>query len=442
MSMHTLQGLGWQWRENGVLICVQLSGCQKMCVFVPLNRVWHEFSKEFAAAGVPLPIQVGAPITVSGLFSSIAHVVKSAASAVTHNPVTKAATAITNTAKNYAQHAVNAISHIPVIGPIANATASLMTTPLRIAEQLARGGRIDRVALAGLKSTLANARTLAPYAQAVVSMVPGVGQGMSGAIGAATALASGQSITAAMEAAVKGALPGGPLAQAAFSVASDTLHGKPLTQIALNAVPLPPAQKVALTNAVHMAKDLAAGKNVSHAILDAAMAQLPPTVRQAVQIGAALGHAKSIQSAAGQLARIAAPAGAAAVQNAARLAALHQAGMYGAQMIQRGQSSPAAVAAVRNGLAARDAYSAIMSQASQGHPMARQIVGAVMSRMPALPPAVLFGGNRPRVGAPFRARYSTAPAVGAPHHRPEPSWMYHPATPFHTPRRFHAVYAR
>lgn len=441
MSMHTLQGLGWQWRENGVVICVQLSGCPKMCVFVPLNRVWHEFSKEFAAAGVPLPMQVGAPITVSGLFSSIAHAASSVAHAVTHNPVTKAAQAVTNTAKNYAQHAISAISKIPVIGPLANATASLMTTPLRIAEQLAQGGRIDRVALASLKSTLANVKTIAPYAQAVVSMVPGVGQGVAGAIGAATALASGQSITAAMEAAVKGALPGGPLAQAAFSVASDAMHGKPITQIALNALPLPPAQKNALTSALAMAKDLAAGKNVSHAAMDAAMNQLPTNVRKAVQVGTALGHAKSIQSAAGQLASIAAPPSTLALANAARLSSLHQAGVIGAQMIQRGQSSPAAIAAVKNGLAARSAFSTIMSQASQGHPMARQIVGAMQSRMPALPPAVLFGGNRPRVGAPFRARYSTAPAVGAPHHR-EPSWMYHPATPFHTPRRFAAVYAR
>src|SRR6478752_497453 len=117
MSMNTLRGLGWDWRENGVVLKVQTASGQTMQqeVFVPLNRVWKEFAGEFAAVGCPLPMAVGEPLTVGGLFSSIAHAVSSAAKGVAKGvssvakatgvtAVTKAAAKVAKVATNYAQH--------------------------------------------------------------------------------------------------------------------------------------------------------------------------------------------------------------------------------------------------------------------------------------------------------------------------------------------------
>jgi hypothetical protein len=273
----------------------------------------------------------------------------------------------------------------------------------------------------------------------VISFVPGVGQGLSGAIGGAVALASGQSITQAMLAAAKGAIPGGPAAQAAFEVASGIAQGKPIDQIALNALPIPAQSKKLLQQGIGMAKDLAAGKRVDHALMDAALKALPPAAQKAVQIGVALGHAKSIQDAAGHLAAIAAPAAGPAIAHAANLSGLVKAGTAAAKAIQAGKTTAAAVTAVQKGLVAKQAYTSIVQQATQGHPMARQIVGAMMMRAPSLPPAVVLGGNRPRVGAPFVPRYAQAPAVvGAP-----PAWLLHNAHSHHashTHKRVRAVY--
>lgn len=450
-AMRTLEGLGWEWRENGVVVCVQLNGGAKQCVFVPLNRVWHEFSKAFVAVGCPLPHAVGAEISVEGLFSSIAHAVSSAAKGIAKTvtapakAVATAAKAVAKTAANYAQHAVTALSKIPVIGPLASATASLLTQPLQVTDALVRGGRIDKVALGALKAQLNAAKTIAPYVQTVVSFVPGVGQGISGAIGGAVALASGQSISQAMLAAVKGAIPGGPAAQAAFEVASGVMQGKPIDQIALNALPIPAQSKQLLQQGLGLAKDLAAGKRVDQALLDRATKALPPDVQKAIQIGTAIGHAKSIQDAAVHLASIAAPPAAKAAANAANLTNLVKAGTIAAHAIQAGKTAPHLVAAVQKGLVAKQAYTQIVQQATAGHPEARQIVGAVMMRMPAAPPAVLLGGQRPRVGAPFIPRYSqgTPAAVGA------PAWTFHNPSPFakhapharHQHRQFHPVYA-
>lgn len=455
-AMRTLEGLGWEWRENGVVVCVQLDGGVKQCVFVPLNRVWHEFAKAHASVGLPFELAVGEAPSVEGLFSSIAKAVSSAAKGVAKSvtapakAVATAAKAVAKTAANYAQHAVTALSKIPVVGPLASATASLMTQPLQVADALAKGGRIDRVALGSLKSSLNSAKTIAPYVQTVVSFVPGVGQGLSGAIGGAVALASGQSISQAMLAAVKGAIPGGPMAQAAFEVASGVMQGKPIDQIALNALPIPPQSKQLLQQGLGLAKDLAAGKRVDQALLDRATKSLPADVQKAIQIGTAIGHAKSIQDAAVHLASIAAPPAAKAAANAANLTNLFKAGTIAAQAIQAGKQAPGLVAAVQKGLVAKQAYAQIVQQASAGHPEARQIVGAMMTRMPAAPPAVLLGGARPRVGAPFIPRYSqgTPAAVGA------PGWTFHNPSPFahgarphaprahaHQHRQFHAAYA-
>lgn len=401
MSMQTLQGLGWTWCQNGVVLCVKIDG-KSQSVFVPLNRVWHEFHTELGRAGYPLPAAVGAEISVGGLFSSIAHAVTGAVHAVTHNAITKAASNVANTAASYAQHA---IGKIPVVGPLANTVAHLASIPAGMVEQLAQGGRIDRVALGSLKSALRDVKQIAPYATTVLSMVPGVGTGLSGAIGAGLALAQGQSITQALEQGVRGALPGGELAGKAFDVASAAMQGKPIDQVALAALPITPAARQALADGIHVARDLAAGKKVSQALVDAATHQLPPNVLKAVQIGAAIGHAKNLQGAV------------AAVSQAASLASDMKSGSAASAMIQRlprGVPIPAHLVQAVN--AANKAHAVVVAaqkNATQGHAPSANLVGALklhaaVNRAP-LPSAARGGAKR------FRPRYHTTPAATPPH---------------------------
>ena len=400
MSMKTLQGLGWKWCANGVVLCVQIDG-KKLSVFVPLNRVWHEFHTELAKAGAPLPAVVGAEISVGGLFSSIAHAVSSVSHAVTHNAITKAAGNVANTAASYAQHA---IGKIPVVGPLANTITHLTMMPASIAEQLANGGRIDRVAMGSLKSALKDVKQVAPYATTVLAMVPGVGTGLSGAIGAGLALASGQNITQALEAGLKNALPGGAIAAQAFDVASAAMQGKPIDQIALAALPISPQARQALSDGINAAKDLAAGKNVSQALVDAATHQLPPALQKAVQVGAAIGHAKNLQGAVG------------AVSQAATLAANMASGQAASAMLRmlpKGSPVPAHLATAI--AAANKAHAVVVNaqqQAQSGHAPSANLLGALRLHAAVNPPQ---RPNIARGGAKLvRPRYHSQPAATAP----------------------------
>ena len=102
------------------------------------------------------------------------------------------------------------------------------------------GGFADANAQRGAeKSTLAKlggaALSAVPYAQAVASMVPGLGSGVSAALGAASALAQGQSVTDAAIAAGRGVVPGGPLGAAAYDTAIAIARGADPSTAALEA---------------------------------------------------------------------------------------------------------------------------------------------------------------------------------------------------------------
>lgn len=409
--MQTLQGVGWQWRTDGVVVTLQVDG-RRLQVLVPLRNVWTEFAKSFQAAGVPMPAAVSGPIEVSGLFSSIAHAASGIAHAVTHNVITKAAGSVVHAATSVALHnplanlAGKAISAVPVVGPLANSVASLVSTPLAVADQLAQGGRLDKVAMNALKTSLANVKQIAPYAQIVLSAVPGVGTGLNAAIGAGLALASGQNISDALVAGVRNMLPGGPLAAAAFDVAHAAMQGKPITAIALNALPIAPAQKQALVQGISLAKDLASGKKVSQALIDTATHALPPDLQKAVQVGAALAHAKSLQGAVGTLAQ------------AATLSSTVASGLNAAQHVQQlvsaGQPVPPSLqAALKAGLQARQVIDAHAAAAAQGHPTGVALLNALRFHSLVQPPT-------PRVSGPlghkaFKARYHTGhKAAGKP----------------------------
>jgi hypothetical protein len=334
---------------------------------------------------------VGAPYSVGGFFSSLKKAVSGAVKKVVPKAIQRAASKVVRTAKR----AVSAVSRVPVLGSVLQAAANvtragagLMLLPAVAATQLLDGKRIDRIAIDSLKRSVRDARTVAPYVQTVISVVPGVGTGISAGLGGALALAEGQSITAALEQAVKSSIPGGPLAQAAFSVASGVMQGKPLDQVALNALPLGAAEKSALSRGLLAAKALASGKRVDQVLLDQALRSLPPTVQKAVQIGTAIGHAKNLQGALG-----------AAAHGAAQLASSHAAGLAAARAYQSGVRTPAILDAMRRAHASKAALATIVRHANNGHPQAAHIVRALQhasSRPTApMPPRPSFGGLRP-----------------------------------------------
>lgn len=411
--MQTLQGVGWQWRTDGVVVTLQVDG-RKLQVLVPLRNVWHEFASQLSAHGVPMAPAIAGPCTVSGLFSSIAHAVSHAASSVahaaTHNAITKAANSVVHTAVNTALHnpltnlASKAISVVPVLGPLANSVTSLMTAPLAAVDALAQGGRIDKVALNSLKSALKDVKAVAPYAQLVLSAVPGVGTGLSGAIGAGLALASGQNISDALIAGVRGALPGGPLAAAAFDVAHAAMQGKPITQIALNAIPISPAQKSALVQGLALAQGLASGKKVSQVLIDQATSALPPDVLKAIQVGGALAHAKSLQSAVGTLTH-------AASLSSAVANAIPAANQIKSLVAARAPVPPSLTKLVQQGVAAHQQVQAHAAAAAQGVAPALRIMQALNFHSLAQPAPPKVSG----LFSNFQARFHTHGAPRMPH---------------------------
>lgn len=395
--MRTLQALGWNWRTDGVEVCAVLDG-QRYTIFVPLRAVYHEFAKEFAAVGAPFDPVVGDYVTVSGLFSSIAKAAKSVAHAVTHNPVANAVNKVTAIALKpvvaVTQATTKLLGKVPVLGGALAAASGLLAGPINVANGLANGGRIDRVLMNNLKTSISQIKTLAPYVQTVISFVPGIGTGLSGAIGAGLALASGMKVTDAILAGVKGALPGGPIAAAAFDVAQAVAQGKPIAQIAINAIPISPAAKQALVQGVQLAKDLANGKKVSQALIDNALKALPAQAQQAVQIATALAHAKNLQQAVSGVAQ------------AAGVAASLSSGVAAATQIARLAPGikvpPQLTAAVAAGLKAKQTVQAATSLASQGHAPAAQFLSFLQKPHISGP-----------IHQPFQARFHTGPA----HHR-------------------------
>jgi nucleoid-associated protein YgaU len=232
----------------------------------------------------------------AGLFSSIGKAFKSVGKAI-GKPLAAVTKVVTTPITAPAKLLGKAVKNVPVLGTIVNATNQIALSPIAVTQAVLEGGRIDRVVLNNLKQQLASVKTLAPYIQTVISFVPGIGTGVSAAIGAGLALAEGKNITEAMMAGVKGAIPGGPAAQAAFGVATAAIQGKPIDQIALAALPIPEAQKKLLAQGLSAAKDIAKGKNVAHSIVDNAIKSLPPQYAKAVQIGLAMGQAKNLQEA-------------------------------------------------------------------------------------------------------------------------------------------------
>jgi hypothetical protein len=201
----------------------------------------------------------------------------------------------------------------------------------------------------------------------VLSGVPGVGQGISAGIGGALALASGQPINEALMAAVRSAVPGGPMAQSAFSVAADVVQGKPVDVVALNALPIGPTEKAALLRGLSAAKQLAAGQRVDQVLIDQAMRSLPPAAQKAVQVGVALAHAKTLQQATKS-----------AASGAMALASANSAGVRAAQAYAKGIRTPNVEAAMRRAMLARQTMGHVLRAGQRGNHQAQLMTRALV----------------------------------------------------------------
>lgn len=197
----------------------------------------------------------------------------------------------------------NAVSHVPIVGKGLHGLFDLtVSAPFRIGDEVLSGKNIGKVAFDNFKHTVADIHDVAPYAQAVLSEVPGLGTGISGVIGASFALADGVPITQALLAGVKESMPGGVIGQSLFSVSQAVMSGKGIDQVALSALPIPDEQKHALTDALEVTKKIANGENVTNIAKDEAGKALalatrgfPIDVQKALKVGAAIGHAQSLQ---------------------------------------------------------------------------------------------------------------------------------------------------
>lgn len=155
---------------------------------------------------------------------------------------------------------------------------------------VAKGQNLAKTIVATARQVGMDAKSAAPYAAMVASVVPGIGTGAAAAINAGVALASGKGLSAALLAGVKGALPGGPIAAAAFDAAMQVAKGGSLTDVALK-----------------VARDNIPGGELA---------------KKAFDVGLAVAHGQKLQTIALEQAKSVLPggaAGAAALELAARI---------------------------------------------------------------------------------------------------------------------------
>ena len=111
----------------------------------------------------------------------------------------------------------------------------LFAAAVKIGGAAIRGENLIAAAKMAAKAGIADVREAVRFAAMVAPFVPGLGTGIGAALGAADALANGQPITQALIAGVRGAIPGGVIAQAAFDTAAQLVQGKRLDQALLTA---------------------------------------------------------------------------------------------------------------------------------------------------------------------------------------------------------------
>lgn len=214
-------------------------------------------------------------------------------------------------------------SKIPLVGPAFHAVFALAAGPFNMTESVLKGERIDHVALDQLKSTVAAVQEVAPYATTVLSLMPGVGTGIAGALGTALAVAGGMPVDEALVNGFAEALPGGAYAKGLFKVTVAAVSGDNVIaatgSAAIDALGLPPQSKTALQSALNVAYKAAKGDNIPKAALAEAESNLPtPELKMAFNAAVAVGHGKNLQAVVVQSVVTMAPSQLAAIGDAGK----------------------------------------------------------------------------------------------------------------------------
>lgn len=209
---------------------------------------------------------------------------------------------VTKGIQSVAGYVGKGIGYIPVVGgplhTVFDAGFNIGMAPVKLTNAVVlEGRRIDKAVLDNLKEQLHEFKQVAPYAQMVISIVPGVGTGVSACLSAGLALAEGQSIEEVLKAGAIGAIPGGPLVKAAVTMGVETIQhvakgekldlatlGKTAGGIAGSALGLPIAASNALVGGVAIMGNITAGKPLDKTLTDGVIRGLPvsDTVKKAM----------------------------------------------------------------------------------------------------------------------------------------------------------------
>lgn len=177
----------------------------------------------------------------------------------------KAAGAVIETTVDAVDTIGEAVGGVPILGDVTRIVSDVYTAPLRLTQDIASGARIDQAVLKAAKDQVRIVREAAPYAQIVISVVPGIGTGVSAAMSAGIALAEGRGIDEIAKAAIRGALPGGPLAVAGFDAALKVAQGQNVGKVALESarelIPAGPGRQ-----AFDIGLAVATGENIQNAL--------------------------------------------------------------------------------------------------------------------------------------------------------------------------------
>jgi len=288
-AMRTLNSLGWDWRENGVVFHFTADGVPGAW-FIPLAHVRVVFGEELASVGCPMIPHVGDPPTVSGFFSSIGRAVSRAArgvsrgvkraargvsrgirkgvKAVVPKAIRRAAHKIQKTAlKAYkataglARKGLKLASNVPVLGNV----AKLGTNALDITSRFVTKGKGPSLKQLG-RLAKQGAFTAADY------LAPGAGSLAQAGLGAGTALLQGQGIGKALHSAgVAAASQYVPqqVARGALSAASRIARGERIDR-ALTSGALTTARGYVPAGYARQAfdagRDIASGKRIDRVI--------------------------------------------------------------------------------------------------------------------------------------------------------------------------------
>ena len=210
------------------------------------------------------------------------------------------------------------IGKLPVIGKPLHAIFDLAAMaalgPMLTVGDVLSGKNISQAVMGPLKEALQDVKEVAPYAEMVIGFVPGLGTGVDALLGAGLALASGQSITTAMEDGIKDAIPGGAIAVAVYQVAKAGVQMAKTHRFTLGDIAalggaaasalgvLPSDVQTELQNVLEPVGDAVNGVKEAVGQAEAALPGLNRVLsaeaRKALQIGVAVGHGSLIQATA------------------------------------------------------------------------------------------------------------------------------------------------